>query len=100
MNKKFIYFSIIFWLGLIAFINLVTPTSLWSKITFFLLIFSCFISTIYIFSKNHCFNLSISLYLLGLLILRFFHQLFLMNFVLLTGLAICLFFIFYKKEAK
>ncbi|MDD4937549.1 MAG: hypothetical protein PHX34_00805 [Candidatus Shapirobacteria bacterium] len=100
MNKKFVYFSIIFWSGLISFVNFIAPVSLWAKITFFLITISCFISTSYIFSKNHCLNLSLSFYLLGLLILRFFHQFFLTNFVLTTCLFICLFFIFYKKETK
>ncbi|MFA5532122.1 MAG: hypothetical protein WDA13_00795 [Candidatus Shapirobacteria bacterium] len=98
MNKKFVYFSIIFWLGLVAFINFIAPTSLWAKITFFLILISCFVSTCYIFSKNHCLNLSLSFYLFSLLTLRFFHQLFLMNFVITTSLFIVLFFIFYKKE--
>lgn len=98
MNKKFIYFSIIFWLIFGIFINLVAPVYLWTKILFFLIVLSCFLSTVYVFSKNHCLNLIISFYFLSLLLLRFFHQLFLMNFVIITCLFICLFFIFYKKE--
>ncbi|MFA5749954.1 MAG: hypothetical protein WC895_01890 [Candidatus Shapirobacteria bacterium] len=100
MNKKFIFFSIIFCLILVIFVNLITPVSVWSKIVFFLIIFSCLVSIFYIFSKNHCFNLSITSYLTGLLLLRFFHQLFLINFIFLTCFFICIFFIFYKKDIK
>jgi len=99
-SKKFVYFSVIFWLFLITFINLVAPTFIWSKIIFFLILISCFVSTIYIFSKNNCLNLSISFYLFSLILLRFFHQLFLMNFIIITCLFICLFFIFDKPAIK
>jgi hypothetical protein len=99
-KSRFFYFSIIFWVILILFINLVTPTSLWSKITFFLIVFSALVSSFYIFSKNNCFNLLFSLYLIGLLLLQFLNQLFLMNFIFITCLFIVFFFIFYKKESN
>ena len=100
MNRKFIYFSIFFWLTLIFFIIFISPEFLWSKISLFLLFFSSLISTIYIFSKNHYLNVFISLYFVSLLILQFFHQFFVINFILITGLFISLYFIFDKKDIK
>lgn len=99
-SNKFVYFSVFFLIIFLVFINFVSPISVWSKILFFLIILSMFVSVSYVFSCKHCLNLSISFYLFSLLLLRFFHQLFLMNFIILTCLFICLFFIFDKPIVK
>jgi hypothetical protein len=100
MNKKYLIFSAIFWIGLICFINFVSPDSLWSKIVFFILLFFCFFTTAYIFPKKHIINLFIALYLLSTVLLQYFRQFSILNFIFTTALFVCLFFIFYKTPKK
>jgi hypothetical protein len=97
MNKKYLVFSFISWLILIAFVIFISPEFLWSKIVFFVLLFFCFFTTAYIFPKKDIINLFIALYLLSTVLLQYFRQFSILNIVFTTALFICLFFIFYKK---
>lgn len=97
MNKKYLIFSLISWLIFVAFIIFISPDFLWSKITFFVLLFFSLATTAYIFPKKHCLNLCVAVYLLSLVLLQFFRQFSILNLVFTTALFVCLFFIFYKK---
>ncbi|MCW1948988.1 MAG: hypothetical protein KIH89_000880 [Candidatus Shapirobacteria bacterium] len=100
MNKKYLVFSIVLWIGFFTFTYFISPDALWSKIVFFLILLSSLLATTYIFSKDHCLNIFISLYITSLFLLRFLHQLFFMNFIFLTCLFICLFFLCYRKPEQ
>jgi hypothetical protein len=100
MNKKYLFLSLISWLFFIVFIIFVSPDFLVAKIVFFILLFLCLFTTAYIFPKKHCLNLFVAIYLLSLSLLLFLHQFYLLNFVFLTALFICLFFMFYKRPPQ
>jgi hypothetical protein len=100
MNKKYLIFSAIFWIGLICFINFVYPDFLWSKIVFFVLLFFCFFTTAYIFPKKDIINLFIALYLLSTVLLQYFRQFSVLNLIFTTALFVCLFFVCRSKSKK
>jgi len=89
----FPYLSLFSWFVLLAILTFIPPASLFIQISVFLVFFCAILSTIYVFSHRFKLNLLFSFYFLSLPLLFLFHQLSLLNFLLLTALFTSLFFI-------
>ncbi|MFA4826927.1 MAG: hypothetical protein WC596_01575 [Candidatus Shapirobacteria bacterium] len=89
----FPYLSLFSWFVFLAILTFIPPTSLFIQISAFLVLFCAILSTIYVFSHRFKINLLLSFYFISLPILFIFHQLTLLNFLLLTALFTSLFFV-------
>lgn len=81
-----------FWLSLIIFINVVSPTPTTIPVCFLLVFFSLF-STCFLLSKKIKTNILISLFLVSLLLFLYFHQLTTLNFSLILAFFCSIFFL-------
>jgi hypothetical protein len=100
MNKKFFYYSLTLASVFLIFVNFVSPEFLWAKIIFFFVIFCFLFSLLCIFSKKYRLNLFISIYLISLILLYFFHQFNWLNFIILTILLITVIFLTHDNNKK
>lgn len=99
INRWFIL-SFLFWLSFVFLIFTVSPDSQIAKISFFIILFFSFLSTLFIFFKKIKINFFISLYLIFLLILLFFRQFNILNVILITALLGIIFKGIYNPATK
>ena len=90
-------FSILLWSLFIVYINIVLPSTFLNILVFFVLIFSSILSTCLVFIIHSRLRFVIPIYLLSILLLLFFHQFNLINFILVTALN--LFLLLVKRDS-
>jgi len=93
INLHFFYYSLTLASAFLFFINLVSPEFLWSKIIFFFIIYCFSFSSLCIFSQKYNLNIIKALYFLSLVLLLFFHQFNLLNFIITTFLLVIILFL-------
>ena len=77
--------AFILWLVLWAFTNLVAPENWFSISVFFIILFAAIFTSTFVFFHRIRRNLIISLYLVSLPVLQYFHLFSWLNFILVTG---------------
>lgn len=100
-TEKLYYWPIIcslIWLSWVIYFCTIAPSSYVTKIVFFLILFIAILSTVYMFLKRFKTNFIISIYILSLALLLFFHQFNLINSILLTGLFVTLTILVNKQQ--
>lgn len=90
-KANFFYLTtFILWLIFLVFVNLISPGSVFNYLIFFILLFTCFLSSTFLFIRKIKLNLLISFFLILLTLLLFFHLLSILNLVLLSAIFIFL----------
>ena len=85
--------TFILWSLLLVFINFVPPISTLSIVTFFILLFACLLGTTLVFFRKIKLNLLLTIFLLTLPLLLYFHLTSIINLTLDTALFLTLFFL-------
>ena len=93
INLHFFYYSLTLASAFLFFINLVSPEFLWSKIIFFFIIYCFSFSFLCIFSQKYGLNIIKAFYFLSLVLLLFFNQFNLLNFIITTVLLVIILFL-------
>ena len=78
---------------MLAFLNLVPPATTLAIITFFVLLFACILGTTLVFFRKIKLNLLLSLFLLTIPLLLFFHLASIINIALDIALFLTLYFL-------
>ncbi len=85
--------TFILWLILLIFVNTVSPTTTLAIISFFIIIFACFLGTSFTLFRHIKLNILLSLLLTILPVLAFFNVFTFFNISLLTILFLSLYFL-------
>lgn len=81
------FLNFLSWTLFALYVNLVTPDSIFNQVVFFIIIFTCFLSTTLVFIKKFRINLILSAYFITLLILQYFRVLNPINIALVAALS-------------